>query len=86
MYRNVYICVGMCIYKLQMYRNGTCVWECVHVYGNVYQFGTHFSQALLNTVYYYNSKVFGLRSFDEHRNLRCTQFNKKVDEKKSSLH
>ncbi len=48
------------------------------------QFGTYSSQALLNTVYYYNSKVFGLRSFDEHRNLRCAQFNKKVD-KKSTL-
>ena len=45
------------------------------------QFGSHNAQALLNTVYFYNCKVFGLRSFDEHRNLKCAQFVKKVDEK-----
>ena len=44
------------------------------------QFGTHNSKALLNTVYYYNCKVFGLRSYDEHRNLKCAQYQKKVDE------
>ena len=45
------------------------------------QFGTHRSKALLNTVYFYNCKVFGLRSYDEHRNLSCSQFAKKLDEK-----
>ena len=44
------------------------------------QFGTHNANVILNTVYYYNCKVFGLRSFDEHRNLKCSQFDKKVDE------
>ena len=33
-----------------------------------------------NTVYYYNCEVFGLRSYDEHRNLQCDQYQKKVDE------
>ena len=48
------------------------------------QFGGHSSVSLLNTVYYYNCKVFGLRydtSYDEHRNLMCAQYEKKVDEK-----
>ena len=36
--------------------------------------------SLLNMVYYYNCKVFGLRSNDEHRNLLCAQYEKKVDE------
>lgn len=45
------------------------------------QLGTHSAKALLNTVYFYNCEVFGLRSFDEHRNLQCSQFQKKVDEK-----
>ena len=44
------------------------------------QFGTHNAKVILNTVYYYNCKVFGLRSFDEHRNLQCSQYEKKVDE------
>ena len=44
-------------------------------------FGIHSSVSLLNTVYYYNCKVFGLRSYDEHRNLMCAQYEKKVDEK-----
>ena len=35
------------------------------------QFGTHNAKALLNTVYYYNCKVFGLHSYDEHHNLCC---------------
>jgi len=42
--------------------------------------GTHSAVALVNTVYYYNCKAFGLHSYDEHRNLKCTQYNKKVDE------
>lgn len=44
------------------------------------QFGTHNAKVIINTVYYYNCKVFGLRSFDEHRNLQCSQYEKKVDE------
>ena len=44
------------------------------------QLGTHSSHSLLNTVYYYNCKVFGLHSYDEHRNLLCAQYEKKVDE------
>ena len=45
------------------------------------QLGTHSAKGLLNTVYFYNCKVFGLRGYDEHRNLRCAQFEKKRDEK-----
>ncbi|KAK3107197.1 hypothetical protein FSP39_009112 [Pinctada imbricata] len=37
-------------------------------------FGSHSSQALQYTVFFYNCKVFGLRAFDEHRNLECAQF------------
>ena len=44
------------------------------------QLGKQSPQALLNTVYYYNCKMFGLRSQDEHRNLSTDQFEKKVDE------
>jgi len=45
------------------------------------QLGTHSAVALVNTVYYYNCKAFGLRSYDEHRNLKCSQYSKKkVDE------
>ena len=43
------------------------------------QLGLSIGRALLNTFYFYNCKVFGLRSFDEHRNLKCSQFIKKVD-------
>ena len=46
------------------------------------QFGTHNGKVILNTVYFYNCKVFGLRSFDEHRNLKCSQFTKLLDEQK----
>ncbi len=42
--------------------------------------GCHSAQALLNTVYFYNCKVFGLRSYDEHHSLQCKQFEKKLDE------
>ncbi len=38
------------------------------------QFGGHDGKALLNT-------VFGLCSYDEHRNLKRAQYSKKVDEK-----
>ena len=45
------------------------------------QLGTHSAKGLLNTVYFYNCKVFELRGYDEHCNLRCAQFEKKWDEK-----
>ncbi len=41
-------------------------------------FGTHNAQVLTNTVY---CKVFAVRSYDEHHNLKREQFTKKVDEK-----
>ena len=44
------------------------------------QFGCHSGYALLKTMYFYNCKMFGLRSMDEHRSLNCKQFQKKVDE------
>ena len=44
------------------------------------QLGTHCGRSLQNTVYYYNCKVFGLRSYDEHHDLQCSQFEKKLDE------
>ena len=45
------------------------------------QLETHSAKAVLNTVYVYNCKVFGLRRYDEHCNLQCGQFEKKLDEK-----
>lgn len=45
------------------------------------QLGTHSAEVLLDTIYLYNCKVFELRSYDKHRNLKCTQFEKKLDEK-----
>ena len=44
------------------------------------EFGTHSGRALRNTVYFYNCKVFGLRGYDEHHRLQCSQFEKKIDE------
>lgn len=44
------------------------------------QLGCHSARALQNTVYFYNCKVFGLRSYDEHHGLQCKQFQKDVDE------
>ncbi|XP_062598901.1 uncharacterized protein LOC134260347, partial [Saccostrea cucullata] len=43
-------------------------------------FGSHSSQALQYTVFFYNCKIFGLRAFDEHRNLECSQFEIGQDE------
>ena len=40
------------------------------------QMGCGRAQALLNTVYFYKCKVFGLRSYDEHHSLQCKQFEK----------
>lgn len=39
------------------------------------EFGTHSGRALQN-----KCKVFGLRSYDEHHCLQCSQFEKKIDE------
>ena len=36
------------------------------------QLGSGSAHALLNTVYFYNCKVFGLRSYDEHDSLQCS--------------
>ena len=44
------------------------------------QLGCHSAHALLNTVYFYNGKVFGLRSNDEHHQLQCEQYSKHTDE------
>ena len=44
-------------------------------------FGIHTAKVLTNMVYFYNCKVFGRRSYDEHQNLLRKQFSKKVDEK-----
>ena len=47
------------------------------------QFGTHSSKALLNTVqlqsYIAMMNTVKLHSYDEHRNLKCAQYQKKVD-------
>lgn len=43
------------------------------------ELGDHSADALLNTVFYYNTKLFGLRAIDEHRNLQCEQFNVGTD-------
>ena len=45
------------------------------------QLGTHNAKTLLNTVYYYNCKIFGLRSHEERRRLQCSQHEKKADKK-----
>lgn len=44
------------------------------------QLGTHSAKAFLNTVYFYNCKVLGLRSYDEHRNLSLKRSWMKKDE------
>ena len=36
--------------------------------------GNGSSKAILNTMFFYNSKLFGLRGVDEHRNLSVDQF------------
>lgn len=38
------------------------------------QLGAGTSQSLINTVFYYNCKLFGLRGMDEHRSLSCDQY------------
>ena len=38
------------------------------------KFGIHSSESLITALYYYNSKLFGLRSRDEHRNLEIKDF------------
>lgn len=37
-------------------------------------FGDHSAESLQYTVYYYSCKIFGLRAYDEHRALECSQF------------
>ena len=36
--------------------------------------GNSSSKAILNTIFFYNSKLFGLRGVAEHRNLSVDQF------------
>ncbi len=48
--------------------------QCYGLVGNL----VHMMALLLNTVYYYNCKIFGLRSYDEHRNLKRTMMKKVV--------
>lgn len=43
-------------------------------------FGSHSSQALQYIVFFYNCKLFGLKAFDEHKNLECSQFEIGQDE------
>ena len=45
------------------------------------QLGTHSVKVFLNTIYFYNCKVFWMRSYDKHRNIKCAQLQKKLDEK-----
>ena len=47
--------------------------------------GNATSKAMLNTVFYYNSKLFGLRGVDEHRNLSVEQFELGSDQNGSYL-
>lgn len=42
--------------------------------------GNGSSKAILNTMFFYNSKLFGLRGVDEHRNLSVDQFELGVDQ------
>ena len=49
------------------------------------ELGKQSSQALLNTVYYYNCKMFGLRSQNEHRTLCTDPFLKKMENGKVIL-
>ena len=42
--------------------------------------GTRDAETLVRTVYFYNSKAFGLRSREEHRALDVTQFKLRLDE------
>ena len=37
-------------------------------------FGQNSSESLQYTMYFYNCKLFGLRAYDEHRDLTCEQF------------
>ena len=43
-------------------------------------FGAHSSEALFNTVFFYNEKGFGLKSKNDHRALQCDQFKFGEDE------
>ena len=54
------------------------LWDCGEL-------GTSSSQSLLNTVFYYNCKIFGLRGMDEHRKLECDQFSLDSDSEGSYI-
>ncbi|XP_048775614.2 uncharacterized protein LOC125680217 [Ostrea edulis] len=44
-------------------------------------FGMQSSLALQYTVFFYNCKLFGLRGYDEHKSLKCDQFEVGCDER-----
>lgn len=44
------------------------------------------AQSLLNTVFFYNCKLFGLRGVDEHRNLCVSQFRLDSDQDGLYIH
>ena len=45
-----------------------------HLLWTTGQLGDSTSQSMINTVFFYNTKLFGLRAMDEHRRLACEQF------------
>ena len=47
--------------------------------------GNSSAKAMLNTVFFYNSKLFGLRGVDEHRNLSVEQFEIGTDQNGSYI-
>jgi len=58
----------------------SCTNNCPIVLRPKGELATHNGRALQNTMYYYKRKVFGLRCYDEHHDLQCSQFEKKLDE------
>ena len=49
-------------------------------------FGTGNAESMLNTVFWYDCKCFGLSGGDEHRNLEVVQYSIDHDEKGRYLH
>jgi hypothetical protein len=49
------------------------------------QLGEQSADSLLNTVFFYNCKLFGLRGLDEHRDLQCSQIVLGLDENGSFI-
>ena len=49
-------------------------------------FGTGNAESMLNTIFWYDCKCFGLRGGDEHRNLEVEQYSIDHDEKGRYLH